>query len=55
VKERKWSLKTNVRIREGYREKKRKKSVRERLRLRFCGNGNVNENVSCFLKQEGLH
>jgi len=58
VKERKWSLKMNVRTKARYHEKKRRKTVRVRRRLRRCENGNVNENVSCLFeigKQEGLH
>jgi hypothetical protein len=51
-------FKTNVRMIEGYREKKRRKGVRERQILTHCGNGNVSENVSCLLetkRQEELH
>lgn len=55
AKERRWSLKTNLRTRGGYHEKKRKRRVTERRRLRCCGNGNVNVNVSCLRKKEGFH
>jgi hypothetical protein len=53
AKERRWCLKTNVRMRDN--GKKRKKRLREIRRLRRCGNGNVNENISCLRKQEGLY
>ena len=58
VTEKKWSLKTNERMRGRCREERRRKRVRVRLRLRRCENGNVNENVSCLIvtrEQEGLH
>jgi len=60
VRERKWRLRKNVRMKERCHEKKRRRGRgRERRIWRRCENGNVNENVSCCLaetkEQEGLH
>lgn len=38
-----------------WKKKNKRVSLRERQRLRRCGNGDVNENVTCLRKLEGLH